>query len=195
MCCNNGENDKPVIDRDAVVKTFFCILFSIMALGFFISWMLRCNEDPNEDVGFEKVIYSWARCSEFDGQHGWAVPALAYAMFHAWNIIWSVLCLVFLIIVAQCSVRIACTMLVLGTSAIVIMDVISIANTWNNQDFMFDTYPKSFRTHQLWQIMFLQLTFGSAQCFLYVNSIWDAWFRNNADSTFKSVLELQKNTK
>lgn len=192
MCCDDitmksAQSRNPggnIIDRDAVLKTIFCIIFSIMALGFFSSWIQRCLHDPNEDVSsFERVIYSYASCSRYQENEGWAVPVFAYCMFYSWNIIWSVLCLVFLIGVSQCWVRLSCSMLAVGTIVIAFMDIISLANTWNNQEDMYLTYPKNYRTHHLWQNMFLQLIYFFAQLFMYSTSIWDAWFRNSADTS------------
>jgi len=50
------------IDRDAVMKITFCIIFSAMSLGFFISWIRRCMSDPGEDVSYDDVIYFYSGC-------------------------------------------------------------------------------------------------------------------------------------
>jgi len=154
-----------------------------MALGFFVSWIQRCIDDPDEDVTFDVVIYFYASCWQDQGHQGWAVPALAYCMFYSWNIVWSFLCLFFLLTVMQCWVRLSCSMLALGAMAICFMDVISVTHTWINREVMYTSYPINYRTHRVWENMFLQLIFLFGQLFLYCNSIWDAWFRNNADVT------------
>jgi len=174
------------IDRDAVMKITFCLIFSAMSLGFFISWIRRCMSDPGEDVSsFDDVIYFYSGCSRHQGHQGWSVPALAYCIFYCWNIFCSVLCLIFLLCVAQLWVRLSCSMLAIGSIAIVVMGSISVFDTWNNQELMYTTYPKNYRTHRAREKMFLQLVFIIGQLFIYCNSIWDAWFRNNADVTIR----------
>jgi len=174
------------IDRDAVVKMTFCIIFSSISLGFFISWILRCVSDPDEDVSFDNVIYFYSGCSRYQGHQGWSVPALAYCIFYSWNTLWSLVCLLFLLGVAQFWVRLSCSMLVMGSITIVLMGGISLYDTWNNKEYMYSSYPKTYRTHRVWESMFLQLVFLIGQFFIYGNSIWDAWFRNNADVTVRS---------
>jgi len=184
------------IDRDAVIKIAFCIIFSAMSLGFFISWIRRCMSDPDEEVSYDNVIYFYSGCSRYEGHQGWSVPALAYCIFYSWNVFCSVLCLIFLLCVAQMWVRISCIMLTIGSIAIVIMGGISVFDTWNNQELMYSSYPKNYRTHRAWENMFLQLVFLIGQLFIYCNSIWDAWFRNNADVTMRSsTTKIKKNEK
>jgi len=186
------------IDTDAVFKMVFCIIFSSLGLGFYISWILKCQEDPllGDQLGLGDIVYSWSSCGEFSGFEfkGWAVPALSYCFFYAFNMACAMVTLLALCCVSQCLVRTMCILMLLAVIAIVFMDVISTVSTWRNTYPALEALsePKEFIDRYRWQTMFLQLCMGSAQLFLYMDSIWDAWWRNQRDRSYDPAQELAK---